>query len=150
MRSDLKKVRANVEAASTDDLLDRATVWRDGMEPEALDLIEAELRDRGFGPEDLLRHGRRRAGEVIIGRDGNVRVCHLCHRPAVEEPRQWWRLCGLLPVFPRTVGVCEFHRQSGQPIQDRSVVIPDEGKKTSVDLPEPDGGKSTGISTRQE
>ena len=47
METNLDRVRANVQAASTEDLLDRATVYREGMEPEALDLIEAELRRRG-------------------------------------------------------------------------------------------------------
>ena len=39
MELDLERVRANAQQASTEDLLDRATVFRDGMEPEALEII---------------------------------------------------------------------------------------------------------------
>src|SRR5262245_49520354 len=43
MRLDLEKVRANARAASTEDLLDRVTVFRDGLEPEAVAVLEEEL-----------------------------------------------------------------------------------------------------------
>ena len=45
---DLDRVRKNVEEATTIDLLERATVFREGMELEALELIETELRRRGI------------------------------------------------------------------------------------------------------
>ena len=53
MRLDLDRVRANVRAAGTEDLMDRSTVWRDGMEPEALDIIEED--GESFGWYRLLR-----------------------------------------------------------------------------------------------
>ena len=38
-----ERIRDNVHKADTEDLLDRATVYRAGMEPEALEIIEEEL-----------------------------------------------------------------------------------------------------------
>ena len=34
MRFDVERVRQNVQQATTEDLLDRLTVYREGMEPE--------------------------------------------------------------------------------------------------------------------
>src|SRR5258708_7816623 len=56
MELNLDRVRENVRQADTEDLLDRATVYRDGMEPEAILLIEAELRARGVTEADILAH----------------------------------------------------------------------------------------------
>ena len=62
MRLDLDKVRANARAASDEDLLDRVTVYREGMEPQAVPIFEAELRDRGVGPEQIEGHAQRYQG----------------------------------------------------------------------------------------
>jgi hypothetical protein len=113
MRFHLKKVRANVAAASTDDLLDRATVWREGMEPEALEAIEAELRKRGVGPSELERHAEHRAGEVARDPGGTAQVCYRCERPAVAWCWVWGRFWKVLPMFPRRARVCEEHRPGG-------------------------------------
>ncbi len=43
---DADRVRANARQASTEDLLERVTIYRSGMEPEAVEIIEAELRRR--------------------------------------------------------------------------------------------------------
>src|SRR5579884_673719 len=56
---DRERVRANVQEATTEDLLDRATLYADGMESEALDLIEAELRRRGVTAEVQRAHAER-------------------------------------------------------------------------------------------
>src|SRR3954453_4314818 len=45
---DLDRVRQNVLRATDEDLLDRATVYRRGMEAAALDIIDAELAERGY------------------------------------------------------------------------------------------------------
>lgn len=45
---DADRVRANARQAPTEDLLERVTVYRSGMEPEAVEIIEAELRRRGI------------------------------------------------------------------------------------------------------
>jgi hypothetical protein len=108
MRLDLNKVRANVAQASTEDLLDRATVYRQGMEPEALALIDEELRARGVGPAELAAHAERRQGAL----PGPV-PCEKCRRPAVVCHRGWHRLWGLVPIFPRTLAYCQEHRPQG-------------------------------------
>ncbi len=104
----LDAVEANVARAETEDLLDRATVYRNGMEPEALHLIDAELRARGIGDADLAAHRDRRA-RAVYGSDGLAVKCGKCARPAVARKWGWHRLWGLLPVFPRPLAFCELH-----------------------------------------
>ena len=53
---DLKRVAAFVRGADTEELLDRVTVYRNGMEPAALDLMEAELDRRGVTRSDIADH----------------------------------------------------------------------------------------------
>jgi hypothetical protein len=113
MKFDLDKVRANVRQATTEDLLDRATVYRDAEEPEALDVIEAELRGRGVRPADLAARAEAARGRVVEGPGGVARACERCHRPAVWQGWDWHRLWGVLPVFPRRKALCEQHRPAG-------------------------------------
>jgi len=110
VRLDLDKVRANVEKAETEDLLDRATVYRTGMEPEALELIEAELASRGVRADEIEAHSEARRQTSLTGPDGQAVKCWRCHRPAVAVGWGWHRLWGLLPVFPRWLAFCEEHR----------------------------------------
>ena len=79
---DLERVEKNVERATTEDLLDRATVYRNGMEPEALNLIDAELKARDVTEADLLAHRERRA-RTVYAADGLAVKCERCPRPAV-------------------------------------------------------------------
>lgn len=110
MALDLERVRENVAAADTEDLLDRATVYRDGMEPEALELIDAELRLRGVGEGRIAAHRARRAGSLGAA-DGLALCCGLpgCSRPAVEWRWGWNRGWSVMPVFPRLQPFCEVH-----------------------------------------
>jgi hypothetical protein len=108
-RLDLERVRANVRSADTEDLLDRATVYRAGMEPAALELIEEELRSRGVGAAELADHAARREGAVLAD-EGWAISCSRCRRPAVTLRWGWHRLWGLVPIFPRRLAFCEQHR----------------------------------------
>jgi hypothetical protein len=110
MIPDLERVRENVAGADTEDLLDRATVYRNGMEPEALDLIDAELRARGVGEAELAAHWGRRVG-TLVAADGLALRCGLpqCPRPAVARRWGWNRGWGLMPLFPRPQPFCEVH-----------------------------------------
>src|SRR5438105_2385299 len=99
---DLEAVKANVAAATTEDLLDRATVFRAGMEPEALELIDAELFRRGLTAADLNAHTDSR-GNAVQSEDGIPLTCCKCHRPAIVEGRLGVKLWGILPLFTRTV-----------------------------------------------
>ena len=107
---DLAQVRANVRAATTEDLLDRATVYRAGMEAEALPIIDEELHSRGVTPADIDAHAEKRRQETTLLPDGTAVRCSFCHRPAVAEGWGWHRLWGLWPVFPRYFHYCSEHR----------------------------------------
>lgn len=114
MRPDPERIRASIRAATTEDLLDRVTIYREGMEPEALDLIEDELRQRGLTRDDIAAHERRRRESVLFDSSGIARKCHRCYRPAVVETWGWHRLWGVLPLFRRRFAWCEEH----QPTKD--------------------------------
>jgi hypothetical protein len=126
MRLDLDKLRKNVKEATTTDLLDRVTIWRQGMESQALELIESELDVRGVGPADLQEHAKRRSAEMITTADGFPAVCYLCHRAAIERRWVWRRFMGLVPMFPRRAYVCDVHRPRAFTFGSRPVPHPPE------------------------
>jgi hypothetical protein len=107
---DLDKVRQNAKRATTEDLLDRVTVYRDGMEPAAVDLMENELARRGLTPDEITEHDRTRRESAILLDDGTALRCSFCERPAVNRSWAWHRLWGYLPVFPRRFAYCEMHQ----------------------------------------
>jgi hypothetical protein len=107
----VERVRDNVRSASTEDLLDRVTVYREALEPEALPVILEELRERGINPEAIVEHEKTR-GEVLVDARGIAHKCSECDRPAVVHEWGWHQLFGKLPVFPRMFWRCEVHRQS--------------------------------------
>jgi hypothetical protein len=107
----LERVRDNARQAETEDLLDRITVYRAGMEDAALEIIDEELRRREISGEDIRRHEQKRA-EVIRDSTGVARGCSYCRRPAVVTGWGWHRLLGVLPVFPRFRCYCEHHLPS--------------------------------------
>ncbi len=110
MQFDLERIRKNARETGTEELLDRITAYRSGMEPAAIEIIETELDRRGVGAEQIHEHEERRAGVL---RDGIVaRCCSRCERPAVERRWGWHRLWGKLPVFPRLFWLCDVHRQT--------------------------------------
>jgi hypothetical protein len=107
---DSQRVLANVRRADTLDLLNRVTAFRAGMEPEAILIIEAELRSREYGPAEIEAHAQSLAGEVIFLEDGCAASCSFCRLPAVAHGWGWHRLWGRLPVFPRYLYYCRIHR----------------------------------------
>src|SRR2546426_528712 len=64
------RVFANVRSADTEDLLDRVTAFREGMEPQALAIIENELARRGLGPREIESYWEPRRAETIFQPDG--------------------------------------------------------------------------------
>ncbi len=110
MRLNLERVRRNVKNADTEDLLDRITVYRAGMEPEAIRIIEEELQARQVTPEQIAEHAGRRSRDTRLLPDGTAATCSFCHAPAVAEGWDWHKLWGMVPVFPRTYRYCERHR----------------------------------------
>src|SRR6478736_6093020 len=107
MDFDLKRVAEFIRKADTEDLLDRVTVYREGMEPAALDLMEMELDRRGVTRDDIAEHDRERRESAIMLPDGTAMRCSFCDRPAVARGWGWHRLYGRVPVFPRVVACCE-------------------------------------------
>src|SRR5436190_2153328 len=83
MQFDRQRVEENVREATTPDLLDRVTVYRAGMEPEAITIIEDELRARGISARRIAEHAEQRSQEIIPLPDGTAVPCSFCHRPAV-------------------------------------------------------------------
>ncbi len=130
MDYDLKRVAEYIRGAETEELLDRVTVYREGMEPAALDLMEGELDRRGVTREQIAEHDvKQRAGAIMLP-DGTAIRCSFCDRPAVQQARGWHRLRLRLPLttlflgrgsaplrfsiplFPRVFAYCSFHRKS--------------------------------------
>jgi hypothetical protein len=109
MLLDWDRVRRDVKGAATEDLLDRLTVFRAGLEPEAVEVIEKELRNRGITAADIASHGERRRGECLTRPNGDVARCTFCFRPALAAGWGWHRLWGLLPLFPRYFYYCREH-----------------------------------------
>ncbi len=111
MQFDAERVRANVRQATTEDLLDRLTVYQEGMEPEALAIIAAEARRRGVTADDMAEHADRYRQQSSLETDGPAPKCSFCERPAIEWRWNWQRLWGKLPVFPRRFFYCAEHAQ---------------------------------------
>ena len=106
---DLKRVAEYIRQADTEDLLDRVTIFREGMEPAALDLMEGELDRRGVTREQISEHADARWVTAIRLPDGTAMRCSYCSRPAILRGRGWRRLFGRIPVFPRIFAYCDVH-----------------------------------------
>jgi len=112
MRLDLRRVAEFIRRAETEELLDRVTIYREGMEPAALDLMEGELDRRGVSRLEMAEHDANRRATAIMLPDGTAVRCSFCFRPAVVQARGWHRLFGLLPIFPRLFARCAIHSGS--------------------------------------
>lgn len=109
MRLDLKRIAEFIRRAETEELLDRVTVYREGMEPAALDLMEGELDRRGVTRAAIADHDAERRLTAIMLPDGTAVRCSFCYRPAIVEARGWHRLFGVLPLFPKLFAYCSLH-----------------------------------------
>ena len=108
--AEIAKVESFARTATTEELLDRTTVFRADHDPQALELFEQELRRRGIGRSDIEQHGGTRAESAIVRADGTVARCEFCERPAEITTWKWQRLWGKVPMFPRPMALCEHHR----------------------------------------
>lgn len=109
MKLDLEALATWIRRAETDELLDRATVFRPEMEPEAVQLILAELARRGLSHEKIDGHAAMRKERAVARADGSVARCRFCGRPAAAVVWKWWRLFRIVPLFPLKTPVCERH-----------------------------------------
>jgi hypothetical protein len=118
MEFNLRRVAEFIRGADTEELLDRVTVYREGMEPAALDLMEGELDRRGVSRDDIAAHDAMRRESAIMLPDGTALRCSACNRPAVRQTRRWHRLFGVVPVFPKVFAYCDFHSAPAQKADD--------------------------------
>jgi hypothetical protein len=109
MYFDIQRVAAYIRGADTEELLDRVTVYRNGMEPAALDLMEMELDRRGITRSDIADHALTRRETAILLPDGTALRCSFCNRPAIIRGRSWHKLFGRIPIFPRIFARCAIH-----------------------------------------
>lgn len=105
-----EKVRANIRQADTADLLDRITAYRNGMEPEAVALIEDELQRRGVDAAAINEHRQAYERTCLFDADGTPMMCSFCRLPAVARGWGWHRLWKLVPLFPRRFRYCKKHQ----------------------------------------
>jgi hypothetical protein len=99
-----ERVKINARQSTTEDLLDRVTVYRKGMEPVAVEIIEDELRDRGLEQEQIEAHAESR-GKVIYDSNGIAVCCSFCDRPAIHQAWDWHRMLahglnGIITLVP--------------------------------------------------
>jgi hypothetical protein len=104
-----EKRLARLKAMPTAELLDRVTVLQEQMDPDALELMQAELAGRGVGPEEIGAHARELRLLVVKGKDGLPATCYVCGRAAVAQIETWHRLLGIVPLFRRQVFLCLDH-----------------------------------------
>jgi hypothetical protein len=109
LKFDPQKCLLEVRRADSEDLLDRVTAYRDGMEPPAVDLIEGELRRRGVVQAAIDVRMAECRRECIFDAENVALPCSRCRRPAIAEMVGWHRLFGLVPVFPRSLRYCREH-----------------------------------------
>ena len=110
MRFDIRRVAEFVHSAESEELLDRVTVFRDGMEPAALDLMEGELDRRGVTRAEIAEFETTRRATALTNADGTVVRCTLCYRPATTRVRGWIKIFAKrIPVIPWRLPYCDFH-----------------------------------------
>jgi hypothetical protein len=112
---DEEKVLANIRQAETDDLLDRVTAYRLGMEAVAITMTEEELRLRGIRQAEISRHREACERDCLYLPDGTAAMCTYCRKPAVTERWGWHRIWRKIPAFPRRLRLCKEHAgETGQ------------------------------------
>lgn len=103
------KLLKYAHAAETTVLLDRVTVLRAEMNPDAVEIFLAELARRGVGPEQIRDHEREWKPKVLQRPDGMPATCVWCGRAATVQRQAWHKLLRLIPVLKRTQYYCGEH-----------------------------------------
>lgn len=112
--SNLDPIRENARKASTESLMDQATVFREEMESPAMEIIDLELQARGITALQLAAHTAMRERDGIAHHPDNTVIrCTYCTRPAIKHVKKWHRLWGwFLPLFPRQMHLCKNHEKA--------------------------------------
>ncbi len=111
MTLNLEKVRVYATNASNRELLDRVTVFKSGMEPNALTIIHQELRHRGVTQTQIQDHETLLEPLVIRGPEGMPRICKKCSLPAISCEWGWLKVFGFIPILPWKNLFCEDHKK---------------------------------------
>jgi hypothetical protein len=108
---DPASIRDDARRTSTENLLDRVTIYRAEIERDAIGIIESELTARGISSAEVEAHAAMREhADLLRHPDGAVVRCNFCPRPATEHRWKWYRLWGwFLPLFPRIIHLCKEH-----------------------------------------
>lgn len=107
---ELDRVRENVLKATSEDLINRVTVYRGGMDPDAVLVIEAELATRGVTPAAIREQNN--APDLLRDQNGVALTCFLCDRPAVVEVDDHVSLWGgLLGYMLGSIEIPQFSRR---------------------------------------
>ena len=108
---DLARISEDARNTSTENLLDRVTVYRGEMEAAAIEVFESELNARGVASAEIEAHAATREKDGLLRHeDGSVVRCNYCSRPATEHKWKWHRLWGwFLPMIPRFTHLCKEH-----------------------------------------
>jgi hypothetical protein len=104
-----KRLIDAIAAAATDDLLDRVTAYRAGMESEAIKRIERELHKRGVTAAQIADHREQCNQTCVFQSDGTAVMCSFCRKPAIKQGWGWHKLWGVLPLIPRWLRRCADH-----------------------------------------
>jgi hypothetical protein len=105
----IEKCRADVRKAETIDLFDCVTAYREGMDPQAIEVIEGELRRRGVTRAEIDERVEACRRECLFDAAGVALRCSRCRRPAVAEVWGWHRVWRWVPLFPRRLRLCAEH-----------------------------------------
>jgi hypothetical protein len=104
MLYDADRVARNVIRADLEDLLDRVTAYRAGMEPAAIASIEEELEREGVTNQMVREYEDWCRRNVIYLDDGTAAKCTFCYKPAVQQGWGWYRWSFSLPWLRRVIG----------------------------------------------
>ncbi len=109
MVPDDAKLQAFISQCDTEELIDRVTAYRSGMEPLAIESIERELHKRGITAAQIADYREKCLRTCLFLPDGTAKMCSFCRSPAIKEGWGWHRVLGKVPIFPRPMRSCEKH-----------------------------------------
>jgi hypothetical protein len=117
---DEQKLRDNIDRSDNDDLLDRVTAYRAGMEPAAIEWIERELHRRGVTAAQIQEYAETCQRDCVFDQNGSAKMCSFCRRPAVREGWGWHALLGMITIIPCWLRYCKDHDPAKKPTSSAS------------------------------
>ena len=103
----------NIHQSHTEDLLERVTAFRAGMEPTAIKMIERELQWRGVTAVQIHDYAEACRRECVFDENGIAKMCSSCRRPAVRGKSGAGICCSVYCRFSRAGRYCKKHDRAG-------------------------------------